>query len=147
MVLYYTGIRRIAKGLLQQVVGSYLARETETVQVLHSIKTLAMEMAYAMQEGDWEHLGTLLDRHWALNQALDPNTTNAPINALLNAVRPYIHGAKLAGAGGGGFLMLLARSSEAANALREFLAKWSAANGGAVYQWRVATEGLRIAKR
>ena len=83
MVLYYTGIRRIAKGLLQQVVGSYLARETESVQVLHSIKTLAVEMAYAMQEGDWEHLGALLDRHWALNQVLDPNTTNAPINALL----------------------------------------------------------------
>ena len=143
MVLYYTGIRRIAKDLLQQVVGSYLARETESVQVLHSIKTLAMEMAYAMQEGDWEHLGGLLDRHWALNQVLDPNTTNAPINALLHEVRPYIHGVKLAGAGGGGFLMLLARSTEAAKALREFLATSSTANGGAVYDWRIATEGLR----
>ena len=80
VVLYYTGIQRVARDLLRQVVGRYLARETACVQVLHSIKTLAMEMVYAMQDGEWEHLGRLLDRHWELNKLLDPNTTNAPIN-------------------------------------------------------------------
>ncbi len=144
MVLYYTGIRRIARGLLQQVVGSYLARETASVQVLHSIKTLAVEMAYAMEQRDWDHLGELLDRHWELNQILDPNTTNAPINALLAAVRPYIRGVKLAGAGGGGFLMLLARSVGAAQELREMLRTNDIASGGAVYGWRIAREGLRV---
>jgi fucokinase len=144
LVLFYTGIRRIAKGLLQQVVGSYLARETATVQVLHSIKTLAGEMAYAMREGEWDYLGQLLDRHWALNQVLDPNTTNAPINALLALVRPYIRGAKLAGAGGGGFLMMLARSPEAASELRAALAEHSRGAGGAVYGWKIAGEGLRV---
>ena len=104
LVLYNTGIRRIAKNLLRQVVRSYLAREVATVQVLHSIKTLAAEMAYAMAEGEWDYLGELLDRHWELNKVLDPNTTNAPINALLDRVRPLLSGAKLAGAGGGGFL-------------------------------------------
>ncbi len=44
-MLYYTGIQRVARDLLRQVVGRYLARETACVQVLHSIKTLAMEMA------------------------------------------------------------------------------------------------------
>ena len=115
------------------------------MQVLHSIKTLAVEMSYAMQEGDWEHLGALLDRHWALNQVLDPNTTNAPINALLHAVRPYIRGVKLAGAGG--FLMPLTGSPQAAQALREFLAKLPLAADGAVYDWRIATEGLRVKRR
>lgn len=147
LVLYYTGIRRVARGLLRQVVGRYLARETTCVQVLHSIKTLAMEMAYAMQEGDWDHLGNLLDRHWRLNQLLDPNTTNAPINALLDTVRPLIRGAKLAGAGGGGFLILLARSPEAAEELRKLLRGDQASSGGAVYDWRIAGEGLRIRPR
>jgi fucokinase len=144
MVLYYTGIRRIAKGLLQQVVGRYLARETATVQVLHSLKTLAMEMSYAMQEGDWDYLGHLLDRHWELNQVLDPNTTNAPIHSLLGLVRPYLRGAKLAGAGGGGFMMLLARSPEAAEELREVLGERSREQGGAVYDWRIARSGLGV---
>jgi fucokinase len=108
--------------------------------VLHSIKTLAVEMAYAMKESDWDYLGSLLDRHWQLNQVLDPHTTNAPINALLERVRPYVSGAKLAGAGGGGFLMLLAKTPEDAQDLRRFLA--SLPGPGSLYEWAVAPLGL-----
>jgi fucokinase len=97
-------------------------------------------MSYAMAEGDWKHLGELLDRHWQLNQVLDPHTTNAPINAILDRARPFIHGAKLAGAGGGGFLMLLARTKEAAAALRAALSH----EAGAVVPYRIAEEGLRV---
>jgi fucokinase len=143
LVLYNTGIQRVAKDLLRQVVSRYLARETATIQVLHSIKTLAVEMSYAMAEGDWLHLGELLDRHWKLNQILDPHTTNAPINAILDRARPYIHGAKLAGAGGGGFLLLLARDPDAAVALRAALARESP-EGGACVDYRIAEEGLRV---
>ena len=139
-VLYYTGIRRVAKDLLEQVVGRYLAREVQAVQVLHSIKTLAVEMAYAMRESDWDYLGSLLDRHWQLNQKLDPHTTNAPINVLLEQTRPYISGAKLAGAGGGGFLMLLSKTPDHARDLRRFLA--SLPGPGGLYDWSVAPLGL-----
>jgi fucokinase len=139
-VFYYTGIRRVAKDLLGQVVGRYLAREVAAVQVLHSIKTLAVEMSYAMKESDWGYLGSLLDRHWRLNQVLDPHTTNAPINALLESVRPYVSGAKLAGAGGGGFLMLLAKTPEDAQNLRRFLA--SLPGPGALYECAIAPLGL-----
>jgi len=142
-LLYYTGIRRIARDLLQQVVGGYLARESAAFQVLHSIKTLAMEMACAMSEGDWDYLGSLLDRHWALNQLLDPNTTNAPINALLRMVRPYIRGAKLAGAGGGGFLILLSKGPTERDQLHALLADYGKETGGALYDWRIARDGLR----
>ena len=144
VVLYYTGIRRVARDLLRQVVGRYLARETACVQMLHSIKTLALEMSYAMQEGDWEQLGWLMNRHWKLNQILDPHTTNSPINELMGQVQPYIYGAKLAGAGGGGFLILVARSAEAAGKLRHYLSYKAGANGGVTYGCGVATEGLRV---
>jgi galactokinase/mevalonate kinase-like predicted kinase len=143
LVLYNTGIQRMAKDLLRQVVLRYLARETATIQVLHSIKTLAVEMSYAMVEGDWKYLGSLLNRHWQLNQLLDPNTANAPINALLDRARPFIHGAKLAGAGGGGFLMLLARDPDAAEALRCTLSKETRGRGGVV-SYSIAEQGMRI---
>jgi galactokinase/mevalonate kinase-like predicted kinase len=143
MVLYNTGLQRVAKDLLRQVVARYLARETAAVQVLHSIKTLAVEMSYATAEGDWKHMGELLDRHWQLNQVLDPNTANAPINALLDRARPYIYGAKLAGAGGGGFLMLLARDPEAAAELRAALGQ-EASHRGAPVSYRIAVDGLRV---
>jgi fucokinase len=137
LVVYNTGIQRMAKNLLRQVVRSYLARETATVQVLHSIKTLAWEMSYAMREGDWDYMGQLLDRHWQLNKVLDPNTANAPIDNLLAQARPYLSGAKLAGAGGGGFMMLLASSEENAGRLRDLL-------GAGVHQFKIAHSGLRV---
>jgi galactokinase/mevalonate kinase-like predicted kinase len=143
LVLYDTGIQRMAKNLLRQVVARYLARETATIQVLHSIKTLAVEMSYAMAEGEWKHLGQLLDRHWQLNQVLDPHTNNAPIAAILDSARHWIHGAKLAGAGGGGFLLLMARDAEAAAALRARLNREVRQNSAFV-PYRIAQEGLRI---
>jgi galactokinase/mevalonate kinase-like predicted kinase len=143
LVLYNTGIQRMAKDLLRQVVSRYLAREMATVQVLHSIKTLAIEMSYAMAEGGWKHLGELLDRHWQLNQVLDPNTANAPINSILDRARPFIHGAKLAGAGGGGFLMLLAKDRNAAAELKIALSSEAPDRAGVV-QYRIAEQGLRV---
>jgi fucokinase len=137
LVVCNTGIQRMAKNLLRQVVGSYLARETQTVQVLHSIKTLASEMAYAMEEGEWDYLGRLLDRHWMLNVQLDPHTTNGPIQALLERVRPWTAGAKLAGAGGGGFLMLLAKGHEEAQRLKKELGERAVA-------WRISETGLAV---
>lgn len=63
-------------------------------------------------------LGALMNRHWELNKILDPNTTERSINEMLAEVRPYVYGAKLAGAGGGGFLMMATRSGKAAAELR-----------------------------
>jgi fucokinase len=142
IVLYYTGIRRVARDLVQQVVGRYLARETTCVQVLHRIKSLAVEMTYALQERNWDHLGHLLNLHWRLNQILDPNTTTASIEAVLERVRPLIRGAKLAGAGGGGFLIMVARSPETAQELRKSLARDCAGSSGAVFDCEIAAEGL-----
>ncbi len=140
-ILYYTGIARVAKDLLTQVVGGYLAREVDSLQVLHNIKALAVEMARAMSAGDWPCLGSLMDRHWEMNKILDPYTTNAAIEACLRSLRPCLAGAKLAGAGGGGFLMLLASSSEAARSLRECL---SAEGPGELYEYDLAEEGIQI---
>jgi len=55
-------------------------------------------MAYAMRESDWD-CPAACSIVTQLNQILVPHTTNAPINELLERVRPHISGAKLAGAG------------------------------------------------
>jgi fucokinase len=89
-----------------------------------------------MREGEWSYLGQLINRHWELNQILDPHTTNAPINNILARVRPFVSGAKLAGAGGGGYLILLAHDPDAAAALRKELGK--------VEEVEIAKRGLRV---
>jgi galactokinase/mevalonate kinase-like predicted kinase len=52
----------------------------------------------------------------------------------------------LAGAGGGGFLILLARS-EKLHELRQFLTERAGHTGGAIYDWHVAREGLRVTRQ
>jgi len=97
-----------------------------------------------MQEGEWRQLGGLLDRHWTLNQQMCRRMANAPVNAILHATRPYLIGAKPAGAGGGGFLIMLADDADAAAALRQHLT--DADLPGAVYDHAIANEGLRVAQ-
>jgi fucokinase len=99
-------------------------------------------MGYAMAEGEWSYLGSLLNRHWEHNQILDPHTTNAPIDALLDSVRPHLAGAKLAGAGGGGFLMLLAKDPEHSRALKKKLGHVTSHAAGKLYEYRASQDGL-----
>jgi len=76
-----------------------------------------------------------MNRHWELKQKMDPHTTNAPVEALLDRAGPLIRGAKLAGAGGGGFMIFLAKSEEAAAELRSAMS---------ATDWQIARDGLRV---
>ena len=146
LLLYYTGISRNSRTLGARIVGKYLARDRVTLGVLDSIGTLAAEMAQAMKDGEWDCLGRQMDRHWQLNRILDPGTSNAPIEALLDDLAAYLAGAKLAGAGGGGFLLLLARGAEEAGVLRNRLAARPFLHNGALYGFYVSEQGLRVTR-
>ena len=142
-ILYYTGITRIARTILSRAVASYLARETASLNMLHRSKAIAYEMHSTMAEGDWEYLGRLIDEQWQLNQVLVPGATNAHIDALLSRVRPYVLGAKLAGAGGGGFLLMLAKSRQAAHELKALLSSPNRGEGS-LYDYHIAHDGMRV---
>ena len=50
------------------------------------------------------------------------------------------------GPGGGGFMIMLANSTQAAAELKEFLASHDPAAGGSVYSWSVARDGMRVGR-
>jgi fucokinase len=104
--------------------------KTACVQVLHSIKTLAMEMVYAIQDGEWAHWDGFLDRHWELNKTLDPNTANASDQWAVGRGAALFARGEVGGRGGGGFMIMLAKSPQAAAELKEFLAAHDPAEGG-----------------
>ena len=51
-LLYYTGITRLAKNILQQVVGRYLDRDRQAMRVLHDLREIAPAVAEAMARKD-----------------------------------------------------------------------------------------------
>jgi fucokinase len=112
LVLVYTGQQRLAKNLLRIVVGRWLGREPEMVWLLREIARLAQAMRAALRAGDIGGFGELLGEHWALNKRIDPGCTNPFIDALFAEMEPYIYGGKLAGAGGGGFAIVVTRGMD-----------------------------------
>ena len=106
------------------------------------LAALACAESAALAAGDLDALGALLGRHWDINKRMDAGCTNSFIEGLFAACAPYLVGAKLAGAGGGGFVLGIARDADAVPALDALLAGCYA--GGEVRRWEcdVAPQGL-----
>jgi fucokinase len=143
-LLYYTGITRLAKNILQKVVGRYLDRERAGIRILGQIRGIPNACADAMSRKDYRRFGELVDASWRLNQQLDPGSTNAEIERLLAAIRPHLLGAKLLGAGGGGFLLLVCKSPSHATAVREMLTSQPPNNRARFFDYSISMEGLVV---
>jgi len=143
-LLYYTGITRLAKNILQQVVGRYLDRDRLAAATLRQIHALPPHVAEAMARKDGEAFGRLIDVAWRLNKQLDPNSSTPEIETLLDRVRPHIHGAKLLGAGGGGFLLMVCKSPADASAVRAMLDSDPPNDRARFFDLSVSREGLVV---
>ncbi|MDI6448938.1 fucose pyrophosphorylase domain-containing protein [Anaerobaca lacustris] len=143
-LLYYTGITRLAKNILQQVVGRYLNRDRATMATLAHIGQTAREVMDAFIRKDAARFGRLVDTAWQLNKQLDPNSSNDEIEALLARVRPHMHGAKLLGAGGGGFLLMVCKSRQDAETVRHMLEAEPPNERARFFDYSVSHEGLVV---
>ena len=143
-LLYYTGITRLAKNILQQVVGRYLDRNRGAMATLKRIGRLPAFVADAMARKDRAAFGRLIDAAWRLNNELDPDSSNDAVEALMDRVRPHVHGAKLLGAGGGGFLLMVCRTTADAAAVREDLEKDPPNPRARFFDFNVNHEGLVV---
>jgi len=117
-LLYFTGQKRMARNILQNVVNGYLAREPRVLQIVRDLKTSALETKEALDAQDVDGFAAGVARYWALKKQLDPGSTNAPIERLLASVAADTQAALLPGAGGGGFIFLFAKSADAAARIR-----------------------------
>ena len=143
-LLYYTGITRLAKNILEQVVGRVLNRERPTMSTLRAIYSLAREIAESLSRKDMVAYGRLVGIAWELNKQLDPNSTNAPVEELMARVDPYIHGAKLLGAGGGGFMLMVCKSAQDAMRIRTMLDNEPPNARARFFDYSVNTNGLVV---
>lgn len=121
VLLYYTGITRMAKGILREVVRGVLLNAPAHLDVLSDVGANALACADAIQRADWSALCASVRRSWEMNQLLDPATQPPEIRDLLDRVDDYLDAAKLLGAGGGGYLLMLAKDPDAALRIRRAL--------------------------
>lgn len=120
-LLYYTGITRLAKNILQDIVRGMFLNSAEHLEILHSISEHALFTSDVMQQGDWQDICRCVDRSWQLNKALDAGTNPPAVQAILDRIAPWLAACKLPGAGGGGYLFLLAKDEDAGRQIRRTL--------------------------
>jgi len=120
-VLAYTGQERLAKNVLQMVVRRYLQRSAVALGALSRLVELASEGRRALALGDLDGLGAVMDEAWRAHQRLDPHCSNPGVDEVFRSVEDLSVGGKLAGAGGGGFIGIMAKDAEAARRMREVL--------------------------
>ena len=143
-LLYYTGVTRLAKNILQQVVGRYLDRHRTTMATLRQIHAVAEQVSQALICRDIEMFGGLIDVAWQLNKQLDPNSSNDEIELLFERVSPFVYGAKLLGAGGGGFMLMICKSSDDASSIRKMLDDEPPNERARFFDFDISSEGLTV---
>lgn len=120
-LLYYTGIRRTAKTILAEIVRRMFLNQHEELSILRDMKAHAMTMYEAIQREDFETMGRLVRKTWQQNQALDSGTNPDECRRITELVDDLCLGYKLPGAGGGGYLYMVAKDPEAAARIKTLL--------------------------
>lgn len=145
-LLYYTGITRTAKGILAEIVRSMFLNSTEHLSILGSMKTHALDLYEAIQRGNFEEMGHLVGKSWKLNQALDPGTNPEAVETIIRRIDDYCLGYKLPGAGGGGYLYMVAKDPEAAIRIRSILTQNPPNSCARFVDMTLSNKGLQVSR-
>lgn len=120
-LLYYTGITRVAKNILAEIVRGMFLNEGQRLQIVDEIRQHAYRLAEAIQRSDFSLTGKLVAQSWRLNMALDSGTNTGEVQRIIDLIRDYAIGFKLLGAGGGGYMLICAKDPAAAGKIRAVL--------------------------
>lgn len=103
LVLFYTGMTRKSDTVLTE----QKANIGDNLAVLQEMAQLAVEGRRVLLEGAFDEFGEMLHCNWELKKQLANGITNPAIEEMYQAaLRAGAVGGKIAGAGGGGFLLL-----------------------------------------
>ena len=145
-LLYYTGITRTAKGILGEIVSSMFLNSSAHLSLLAEMKAHALDMAEAVQRGHFNRYATLVGKSWMHNKALDSGTNPPSVEAIIDRIKDYTLGYKLPGAGGGGYLYMVAKDVEAAARIKEILTNNPPNARARFVRMDLSNKGLQISR-
>jgi D-glycero-alpha-D-manno-heptose-7-phosphate kinase len=122
LMLFFTGYSRSASAILKEQDQKSKEGDVTMFENLHFIKELGMRSKAAMESGDLDEFGRIMNEHWQSKRKRSQGMTNAVIDDIYEtALSSGAVGGKLIGAGGGGFLLFYA--SDKPRLLRAMRAK------------------------
>ena len=110
LAMFYTGVTRRASAILKEQNDKTKSDDGEMVRNLHFVKELGQRSLEALQKGDLDEFGLLMDEHWQHKKRRSGGMSNPQIDEWYAlAMQSGATGGKLIGAGGGGFLLFHTR--------------------------------------
>jgi D-glycero-alpha-D-manno-heptose-7-phosphate kinase len=104
LLLFFTGVTRSANTILSE----QTANIADRLPQLHQLRDLAGEAANGLRDGDVDALGVAMNKSWAAKRELASGVSTSQIDeAVEAAITAGATGAKVTGAGGGGFLLVV----------------------------------------
>lgn len=145
-LLYYTGITRTAKGILAEIVRGMFLNSSRHLELLREMKLHATDMYDAILRNNFEEAGRLVRKTWKQNQLLDEGTNPPAVQALTRQIDDLCLGYKLPGAGGGGYLYMVAKNPEAAARIQKILNENRPNDRARFVDMTLSKKGLEISR-
>lgn len=145
-LLYYTGITRTAKKILAEIVRKMFLNQHEEIAMLREMKAHAMDMFEAIQRENFTEMGRLVGKTWIQNQAIDNGTNPPEVRRLTDMVDDLCLGYKLPGAGGGGYLYMIAKDPEAAVKIKQILLSNRQNANARFVDMNLSDKGLQVSR-
>lgn len=145
-LLFYTGITRMARSVLGEIVRGMFLNSGRRLRVIEDIVANVQPLMDSIQQEDPTTFGAGIRTSWELNQALDSGTNPPAVAALMADVEDYVDGAKLLGAGGGGYLFMVAKDEEAAQRIRQTLSSGRHSPKARFVDFAVSQVGLEVTR-
>ena len=145
-LLYYTGITRTAKQILADIVRGMFLFDTHRLELLAEMKQHALDLYEAILHNDFQQMGTLVRKTWIQNQLLDNGTNPPEVEAITRQVDDLCLGYKLPGAGGGGYLYMIAKDPKAAARIRQILTENRPNSCARFVEMTLSKTGLQVSR-
>ena len=145
-LLYYTGVTRTAKHILAEIVRGMFLNSSDHLAILSEMKSHTLDLFDAVQLGNFEEYGRLIRKSWEQNKSLDSGTEPPVIAQLCQQIDDLCLGYKLPGAGGGGYLYMVAKDPHAAARIRDLLTQHPLTPSSRFIDMTLSTHGLQVSR-
>ncbi len=145
-LLYYTGITRTAKNILKEVVRGCVLNSAYYLNMINEFKDHALAMQDAIQRGDFKAYGALVAKTWEYKQMINADTNVETVSSIINLIKDYCLGYFLPGAGGGGYLYMVAKDAEAAAKIKTILMKNQPNPRARFVDMSISKTGLQVSR-
>jgi galactokinase/mevalonate kinase-like predicted kinase len=142
--LFYTGMTRLAKNILQEVVDGCNGMEPAYLFTIRELKAMARQGREAISLRSLPRLAKVLELSWRSNRLIHSSTSNKEIQAMLDDLQGLYLGMKLLGAGGGGFALFVSASPAQAASLRQRLREKHENDRARIVEMSLNRQGLRV---